>query len=67
MRHGPPQPSTLSLVSLAETGLGAAVLAVGSAAGAGAFLREYANGRIQLLSLKDDPVYLLWRLSKVRS
>jgi hypothetical protein len=59
--------ATLSLVSLLDTGLGAAIMALGGAAGMGAFTREYASGLEQIGTLKNDPTYLLWRLSKISS
>jgi hypothetical protein len=59
--------ATLSLVSLVDTGLGAAVLALGGAAGGGAFVREYVSGSTQLAALKSDLTYLMWKLTRVRT
>jgi hypothetical protein len=55
--------AALSLVSLIDTGLGAAFTAVAGAAGLGAFTKEYSAGLEQLDTLKSDPTYLLWKLS----
>lgn len=54
--------TTLSLVSLASGGLVAGAAALAGSMGAFTVVKEAADRRQQINSLRDDPLYLLWKL-----
>ncbi|GAA3721781.1 hypothetical protein GCM10022268_32480 [Sphingomonas cynarae] len=54
----------LALTSYLSGGMGAAILAAAGGAGAVSVLKEIAEKRDELAALKDDPLYILWRLGQ---
>jgi hypothetical protein len=61
--------ATLSLASYMSSGLLATLVAtIGGSGGAAAYMaKEYAGFLMDREGLKDDPIYLLWRLRRISS
>lgn len=60
--------ATLSLASYISSGLLAPLVAtIGGSGGAAYMAREYAGFLMDREGLKDDPIYLLWRLRRISS
>jgi hypothetical protein len=60
--------ATLSLASYMSSGLLPTLVAtIGGSSGAAYMAKEYAGFLMDREALKDDPIYLLWRLRRISS